>query len=56
MVLFWRARIDPLVLDTRDITDSSVVEAVRNIEEIGKTKFDEFVTERLEQRKCHYLM
>lgn len=41
---------DLLVLDTRDIMDSSVAEAVRKIDEIGKTQFEAFVTERLQQR------
>ena len=41
---------DLLVLGTREITDSSVVETVRKIEEIGKVQYQTFVTERLEKR------
>lgn len=41
---------EDLVLGTRDITDSSVVETVRKIEEIGKVQYQTFVTERLEKR------
>ena len=40
---------EDLVLGTRDITDSSVVETVRKIEEIGKVQYQTFVTERLEK-------
>lgn len=41
---------DLLVLDTRDIIDSSVAETVKRVEEIGKSQFEAFVTERLEKR------
>lgn len=47
---FLKESEDLLVLDTRDIMDSSVAEAVRKIDEIGKTQFEAFVTERLQQR------
>jgi hypothetical protein len=38
---------DLLVLDTRDIMDTSVAEAVRKAETIGKEQYDTFVEERL---------
>ena len=41
---------DLLVLDTRDIMDSSVTESVRQVEAIGKAHYQAFVTERLEKR------
>ena len=41
---------DLLVLDTRDIVDTSVAETVRKIEEPGKTQFKAFVADRLEKQ------
>ena len=41
---------DLLVLDTRDIMDSSVADTVRTVEEIGKQEYQQFVTERFEKR------
>ena len=41
---------DLLVLDTRNILDASVVETIKMIEELGKTQYEAFVTERLEKR------
>lgn len=41
---------DLLVLGTRDITDSSVVQTVRKIEEIGKAQYQAFVTEKVKKR------
>ena len=41
---------DLLVLDTRDIVDTSVAETVRKIEELGKTQFKAFVADRLEKQ------
>ena len=41
---------DLLVLGTRDITDSSVVETVRKIEEIGKAQYQTFATGRVKKR------
>ena len=40
---------DLLVLDTRDIMDSSVAESVRQIEAIGSAQYQVFVTERFEK-------
>ena len=41
---------DLLVLDTRDIVDTSVAETVTKIEELGKTQFKAFVADRLEKQ------
>ena len=41
---------DLLVLDTRDIVDTSVAETVRKIKERGKTQFKAFVADRLEKQ------
>ena len=40
---------DLLVLDTRDIMDSSVAESVRQVEAIGNAQYQMFVTERFEK-------
>ena len=41
---------DLLMLDTRNILDASVVETIKMIEELGKTQYEAFITERLEKR------
>lgn len=41
---------DLLVLDTRDIVDSSVAETVRSIEQVGQQQYKEFVAKRLQER------
>lgn len=41
---------DLLVLDTRDIMDSSVSETVRSIEKMGLQQYKSFVSERLDKR------
>jgi len=41
---------DLLVLDTRDIADPKVAHTIRNIEQIGKDKYHEYVLERLDKR------
>ena len=38
---------DLLVLDTRDLTDPSVVNDMRNLKKTGQEQYDKFVTERL---------
>ena len=48
-ILSWR-RAMIFLSWTRDIVDSSIAETVKRIEEIGKTQFEAFVTERLEKR------
>ena len=40
-----------LVLDTRDIMDTRVVETVRTIEKVGKEQYQEFAAKKLEERK-----
>jgi len=40
---------DLLVIDTRDIMDTQVVDTVRKIETLGKEQYSKFVIERLEQ-------
>ena len=47
---FLEQNEDLLLLRTRDITDSSVVETAKKIEEIGKVQYQAFVTKRLEKR------
>jgi hypothetical protein len=47
---FVEQRDDLLVLDTRNILDTSVGETIKTIEEMGKTQYEAFVTERLEKR------
>ena len=37
------------MLDTRDITDSKVVEKVRTVEQLSKDQYQRFVTERLQE-------
>ena len=39
-----------VVLNSRDIADASVTETMNTIEELGKRKFDEFVTQRIDSR------
>ena len=41
---------DLLVLDTRDIADTNVATTIRNIEQIGKDKYHEYVRDRLDKR------
>jgi predicted DsbA family dithiol-disulfide isomerase len=41
---------DLLVLDTRDIADTSVIESVRKVEALGEEQYQVFVKERLD--KC----
>jgi len=38
---------DLLVLDTRDIADTSVVNTIQNLQKTRKKQYDTFVTERL---------
>ena len=38
---------DLLVLDSRDIADSLVVDAMRNLKKAGQEQYNTFVTERL---------
>ena len=40
---------DLLVLHTRDIADSKVVETVRTVEQLGKDQYQQFVTKRLQE-------
>ena len=41
---------DLLVLDRREIRNSSVADTVRRVEEIGKAQFEAYVTERFEKQ------
>jgi len=41
---------DLFVLDTRDIADSKVVETDRTVEQLGKDRYQQFVTKRLQER------
>ena len=47
---FLESSSDLLVLDTRDITDETVVDAVNNVEELGLEQYNTFVKERLVER------
>ena len=47
---FMEQTEDLLILDTRDILDTSVGEAVRKVEALGKEQYQLFVDERLS--KC----
>ena len=41
---------DLLVLDIRNLVDSSVAETIHKIEDVGKQQYENFVSERLEKR------
>ena len=41
---------DLVVLDTRDIVDSKVIETVRTVEQLGKDQYQQFATKRLQER------
>lgn len=48
--LFLEESQDLLVLDSKDIMDSSVADTVRKVESLGAQQYKIFVEERLEQR------
>ncbi|KAH3898555.1 hypothetical protein DPMN_022791 [Dreissena polymorpha] len=41
---------DVLVIGMRDIADPKVANAIRNIEQIGKNEYQEYIWDRLENR------
>ncbi|CAG2249555.1 unnamed protein product [Mytilus edulis] len=47
---FQEQSTDLLILDTRDIVDPRVCETIRNVENLGKEQYHQFVTERLENK------
>ncbi len=50
---FLEESTDLLVLDTRDIVDRSIVDTLVNIEALGKQQYDNFVQDRIIDRKIY---
>ena len=44
------SNVDLLVLDSRDLAESTVVDTVNKIEKLGKDQYDTYVSERLVNR------